>query len=339
MPQTIGRTVDTPPTVAPASDAKDYITLGDLVELRRNHARAVDVAVSHEPRSVDDCRLVDMNQVQSFRLVGPERWINFEEMRQALREWRQQHKTNITAYKREYVFAPVKLIIHVQDRPLRAALSYDPIFPRRGQIGIPKPGYDLGLLYAALAMLNSPVGQAFYRQRLLKMAGKNQSRDGLDLEALKDLPIARRGYPDEALGGVADLAYQVSTLYEAQDDCNRDFWQVIRPVQQQLLSAAIRLLAIGETEAEHLIKSVWDVSYESLPRHDQLISPPLLQRLPPIALMADEDRKRFEVFQKVYPTSESDLAAFERIKRLAYWEELVNTAAPRWLETDESAAA
>src|SRR5205085_2413288 len=80
------------------------------------------------------------------------------------------------------------------------------------------PGQRLWLVYAAVAVLNSRFGEAYYRALLGQTLLKAAAPHGLKIQALKQIPVARADWEYEELGKVVDLTHQLSALHEGREE-------------------------------------------------------------------------------------------------------------------------
>ncbi|MDQ2733325.1 MAG: hypothetical protein M3Y56_16875, partial [Armatimonadota bacterium] len=201
-----------------------FILLGDVLDIHRAHFPGSGVASHPERNGSYDCRLVSQEEIQPFRIEGPERWADYRGILQAYDDRRKAGSPSHTAPDApDSVFATVKVVIAERDEPLRATLTFSPLYPTRGKVALPRPGHSTSLIYAAVAVLNSAVGQALYRQILQQHEGRSRAKDGISAQGLRNLPIAPRDYNPAYLGKVALLTHQMMTLYEAEHHCNRRF--------------------------------------------------------------------------------------------------------------------
>src|SRR5439155_8859057 len=103
----------------------------------------------------------------------------YHEIVAAIRRRRAQGSpAKLAAYRRDQVFAPLKVLIAEHDRPLRAALVREPTYPNRAKLATLRPGRSAGMLYATLGMLNSDIGWALYRDIIRDGRGRVSVPDG-----------------------------------------------------------------------------------------------------------------------------------------------------------------
>lgn len=323
-----------PPLAAIAgSNEEAPIRIGEVLDIHRRNFPARSAPASHPERlRLDDCRVVAGKDIQQFRLRGPDCWVDFNDILRAFDAYRPA--SHISPFDRETVFAAVRIVIRDQGEPLRAALSYEPVYPRRGKIATLRPDQPLGLAYAAAALLNSVIGQALYRAALRDL-GKRPSGDSAYKDVLAMLPLARRAYPAEQLRRVATLSYQVSTLYRAEEACHRDFWQVISLLRDRLVCEISALLGLSEGAARQLTESVADLELEDVLRPSLFHSPEALYPLPPVRLLEEGQRSRYNELRQIAARGDASASVkveLERLSALLEWEEAVNAGPPAALE-------
>jgi hypothetical protein len=306
-----------------------FVRIGDILRIRRKNwpPRAGDlVELVEERESLDFCRVVEGEEIEQFRFSGPQRWADFSAIEQAFP--RPRISSGNSPYTRDWVFAPLKVVIRDQDNPIRAVLSYEPVYPKRAKLAVPMPGQSVHRVYAAVGVLNSAIGQAYYRKYL----GRPLSGDSAYAAILRQLPVAHQDHSPDELELAAQLAYQVITLYQAQAECRgRDFWQHILPLKRRLSWAIGRLLRLDEAEEEQLIQSVADLKPEDAHLANLAESWGARMTLPPIRLGEPEDGGRVRKLlerERTGTATESELAELDRLQLLSYWQGMVNTPLP-----------
>jgi hypothetical protein len=319
-----------------------FVRLGEVLVAHRGHYCAPETPLRPEPESAAACRIVRQRNIRPFSLAGKEEWVEYPVIVDALRQARQAGgRSHRVAFPEEVVFAPVKLVLAERDRPIRAALRYEPVYPARGKILTLQPDQGSWMAYAALAVLNSAIGQSCYQYHLREMAGRDRSPSGLSHLALSRVPIAARDYSPRQLEQVVSLAYQISTLHEAARECRISFRLMARDLQQRLLGEVCALLRLSEPEARRWIDSMRGLALADRPDATAQLSipgigSPELPQLPPLRLLAEAQRQRLADYlaagggAAVTPSS----SEIERLRQLAYWEQLINAVPPAELRLE-----
>src|SRR5262245_10882870 len=161
----------------------DFICVGDVIHLSRRHRPLAEVLDSIErkpgPESLDHCLLVRQRSIQPFHFAGDLRWIDYSVLpERQRRQAKPGSAAHIAIYDADEVFAPVKVVIAEHPAPIRCVLTYLPVYPARGTLGLIRPGQCLWLAYAVTAVLNSPCGQALYERLHWIHHGCQPSTDG-----------------------------------------------------------------------------------------------------------------------------------------------------------------
>jgi hypothetical protein len=298
----------------------DFMLLGDLVEIHRQHFPAGQVRTSEAPLTPDDCRVVDQREIQPFRFDGPERWADYRDIVAAFDRLKEAG-TRRRPYPREAVFAPAKIVLAERDHPLRAVVAGEAVYPARGKMAVGRPGQPLPLLYAATAVLNSPLGEACYRELVRRSRGREGSPSGLDKEALSLLPVAHRDAAPEELERAALLCNRIQALHRAEGECRRSFRQPIRLLQRRLPAVVAGLLHLTAAEARRLLASVPDLP----PPKVRFRPGEEAEPLPSVQLLTPEQAERHAALAaRNGSRSPAEEAEFSRLQRLRNWEERVN---------------
>lgn len=241
---------------------------------------------------------------------------------------------HIAIYDAGEVFAPVKVVIAEHPAPIRCVLSYLPVYPARGILGLVRPGQHLWLAYAVTAVLNSPCGRALYERLHWSNYGCPPSSDGLDKQTLYQVPIARTDVDREDLRLVAELTHQITTLYQAERECLVNLARQRQDVLQRLHDAVPRLLGLSEQGTQQLLgqgQTLSDAEGES-EQHSLGFPPsellPPAPKLPPVDLLIPVQRRRLETLRGHDAVPDEQEERFERLKRIAFWEGSVNRGLP-----------
>ncbi|HET6386912.1 MAG TPA: DUF433 domain-containing protein [Armatimonadota bacterium] len=315
-----------------------YIRLGEILRLRRTHLPQKELRLKAEPESIDDCRIVAQAETTQYHFRGTPRWLAYVDVE----EWRDHRRSQLSHTRpptREDVFAPVKIVLAEHDWPIRAVLSYEAICPTRAKMGILGPGSSLWLAYAALAVLNSAVGQGLYREMLEEQEGRSRTPSGLSMSVLRQMPVAARNAPEGQLARVAHAAHQVTALYEAQEECRADFRNLIIATRERLLGEVCALLSLSEEHARNLIESVRPLPLDDHPGPDPQLMlfgetrdiPPV----PPIKFLDEEERRSLERLRRQHKNGgipSGDEGNWTRLRNLRLWEERLATRPPKYLE-------
>lgn len=318
----------------------EYIRVGDILHFRRAHPPTLPVLERAERHTLDDCVVIRQRNIQPFRIAGRPMWTHYDEIVGAFEEMKRQGgRSHITPYPPDEVFAPVKVVVAERPEPLRSFITYEPAYPWRGRLGTLAPGTPLWLAYAAVAVINSSLGRSFYRG-YPGASARRSSKHGLDKDALDSIPVARRGYEERQLLAVAELACQVSTLYEAERECRTTFRNQIADLEWHLEHAIPQLLGSPDVAGG-------EGPVESGERHAPAEQPPLefpasdlLGRLPnlqPVQLLNPAQREDLLSLLERTDLSAREEEKRTKLKRLAFWEDAVGNALPRDLETGATA--
>lgn len=329
-----------------------FIRVEHVLDLPRKHPPSdFESKFKTEPTTLDDFIVARQRNIQAFHLRGPFQWADYRDVEARFRQMIAEGK-GLRPYPPSQVFAPIKVLLAEHDRPIRATLAYEPVFAWNQKLATLKPGQQVWLAYAAVAVLNSELGLSFYREELEKVPVRARRRHGLNIDAVRRVPVARHDYTYEQLGEVAELTHQLITLHQAQSeflatppprlhkwvaqrfrDLEGVFQDQIGAVSRRLNSRLPRLLGIGEIEEHQRLGTVNrpsvppDLSmFDDLDLH-------LLQRLPPqppAKLLTDADREMLEVLLDSEPPGEAS-PDLEALLGLQHWEEAANTRPPRYL--------
>jgi uncharacterized protein (DUF433 family) len=274
-----------------ASRLDEFILLGDVLEIHRQHFPTGHVALSTGARGPDSCRVIHSGEIRQYLVVGPEAWAEYAEIVATIQRRRAQGSpAKLSAYRRHQVFAPLKILIAEHDRPLRAAVVREPAYPNRAKLGTLLPEQPTEMLYAALGMLNSDIGWALYRDIIKVGRGRVTVPDGPPKWALSTLPIAHRSHAPAELLQVVRLVHYLSVISEAEQRSHSDLSEHLQPLRERLVSALAALLHLDEPEARTLMETV-----QYPPHQLTFLLPDLgLSPLPPPRLLTDEQRRRLE---------------------------------------------
>lgn len=319
-----------------ATSDGDYIRVGEILDFRRAHPPTVPVAERTDRLTSDDCLVVRQRNIQPFRITGEPRWTGYGAIVGAFATMRRQGRSShIAPYAADAVFAPVKVVVAERPDPLRAILTYEPVYPWRGRLGTLLPGTRLWLAYAAVASINSSLGRISYRE-FLERSARRSPNHGLDKEALDSIPVARREYDERHLRAVAGLACQVSALYEAGRECQMTFGNQIADLEWHLEHAIPRLLGLPDTAgSDHPAAPESRHAPASQPRLEFPASELLgrLPNLPPVRLLDDAQRRRLSDLLRRPNLSPREQQNRAGLQRLAFWEDAVTNSLPRELDT------
>lgn len=309
-----------------------HTLLGDVLEIRRQHFPSLSVALSDRRVTLDHCRVLHGEEIQQFRFTGQELWADYNEIAAKFAERKAAGgRAKTRPYAREVVFAPVKIVLAEQDEPLRAVLTYEPVYPRRGKLALLRPGQPLAMTYAAVGVINSAIGQAYFRKLLREETGLPRSRDGISKEILAQLPLSHADAPAGQIDVVARLACKAAAIHEAERECGRDFWQLLRPVRERLVCEICVLLCLDEAEAHALLQSVADLVLEDVLRPNLFDRGQELPPLPPVRLLSPAQLRLHESLRLRDEREElagSDLVELVRLERLLFWQEAIEAGPP-----------
>ena len=333
-----------------------YIRIKDVLELRHQHPPKGGVTRRSEPDSLDDCLILKQKNIQRFCFRGPLSWACYEEIAEGFRDGR---SGRLRPYSRAAVFAPVKVVLAESDRPIRAVLTYGPVYPWQNKLATLREGQRLWLAYAAVAVLNSNFGGQFYRKYLLQNPTCSKKRHGLSKAAVVRVPVAKRDYTFEELGKVVDLTYQRQALAEACEACvsqlqgklgrvdgkqcemgahyTKAFAKHMEGVEARLQDEIRRLLGLDETEEYRLLRDERSPAHGSSAQRsffqpwEMMPAPP---PPPPIKLIPAAERDAFPV----EACAGRRVPDAEDIKLLQYWEGVINSRPPRDLRAETVAA-
>lgn len=327
----------------PETESRDFILIGDVLEIVRHHppvARVMEgIEEESEQLSIEHCVVARQKDIQAFHLAGELSWIDYSAL---IRRVRLQdgagRTTHISPYAEAEVFAPLKLVIAERPTPIRCVLTYLPVYPWRGMLGLMRPGHHVWMVYAAAAVLNSKWGESLYELLHWAEHGREPSKHGLDKAVLNQIPVARANHRWEDLRAVAELAHQISAIYEAQRECIATFSRQRIDLERRLEDAIPRLLRLSEDRASRLLEfGVYTEEAQSEPLQESLgflpsdLLPPL-PKLPPVELLTPDQRSRLEMLSQLQEVPDAQEEQFERLKQIAFWEEVVNHGLPENLQ-------
>ena len=308
-----------------------YVRLGQVLDFTRAHAPPrTRVAHDAEPLTNDHCLIIPQADIQQFHLAGGLKWASYEAVTAAFAQARAAGTRSHNApYAKVRVFAAVKVIVAERPNPIRALLAWEPVYPWRGILGTLMPDQRLWFAYAAVGLLNSPLGQALY-DRELRAMGLVSRPDGLDKDALGRVPVALATYEEAALNQVARLTSQIAALYEAERECVAQFTKQIDQARERLNQALPRLLGMPERETHALLRSENGRSESSsleLPFLASDLLPPLPD-LPPVRLLSNEQLARLAELDHRQNLVEAESLERDQLRRIRYWQEVVSDSLP-----------
>ena len=314
-----------------------YIRVRDILEIHRTHFPGHYDQTHDTPSGEYDCRVVRQRDIQRFRIRGKAEWADYLQIVDTFEERRKAGRTGLTALASSgVVFARVKIVIAEQDEPIRAALTFEPVYPRRGKSALLRQGQSLWMAYAALAVLNSALGQALYRQDLLRREGRSRGSDGISLQGLENLPVARLGYEPATLERVAVLSCQIGTLYAAEQECAHDFEEELAATHERLRWATRELLGFSIEEAEELIRNVACLDTlkdeQSSGQANLFKEPRDLPPHPPVHLLTLDDRinlDRLAIQSERDELPDNEKRRLDALKGIAAWDAKLKLAPPR----------
>jgi hypothetical protein len=224
-----------------------HLLLRDVLKLTRNHPPPLPILEHEEPAAPDHCLFARQRNIQPYRFVDSPSWVSYAEARDLFRQAREQGSTShVAPFAHDAVFAPLKVVLADRDRPLRAVLAAEPVYPARGWLGTLLPGEHPWLAHAAVAVLNSGLGQQYYDH--LRGIPSGETGADLEKELLEQLPVARRDFAEPELRQVAHLCRQLHLLYQAEAACRRSFLPQVHRTEARLRTAVERLLGLREVE-------------------------------------------------------------------------------------------
>lgn len=313
------------PQPATDHDADDpFIRVGEVFDFRRSHLPSVEFTEVAEQLTLDHCHTLRQADIQQFRTVRTPRWADYNEIAAAYQEQlaagSQSHNR---PFPRERAFAPVNLVVAEAYPPIRATMVFHPIYPGRAKVGTFIPGQRLWLAYAAVAVLNSERGRCEYEHWYRELEKKEPARDNISAKALRKIPVANKEYRREQLYAVAHLACQLSGLYEAEHECRTKFPTQIEHTKQLLWHQVGNLLGPREEQID-----VGALTNGPTPLPFDVSEGVPLPKLPPVQLLATEQRDRLDFLRHAKGTFGADAGEFQHLKLLAFWEDAVNNGLP-----------
>ncbi|MDQ2731812.1 MAG: hypothetical protein M3Y56_09155 [Armatimonadota bacterium] len=326
-----------PPSPKRQSGRERPLLLEDILDLRRAHWLKDCVNPDAQPFGANSCLLIPSDGVQQFHVSHSDGWADYDRIRESFSHEREAKKSSGSPVKRspfphEWVFSPVKIVIADTDEPIRASMTSDAVYPKRAKVGLLRANQPLAMAFAATALLNSTVGQAYYRRLLHHHEGKARSQFGLLKSILKKMPVAAADYQDELLFRLAKETYQLSTLYRASREISiLDLLPFIQTLHGRVSSDSYALLGLSEVEVIELLLSVQDLDLKdelgvlTLFSGDWMNTPVV-----PVRLLSAPDRERFRFLKQQAPRelTPGDTNRLEQWNRLEYWEYLANADLP-----------
>lgn len=324
--------------------AGDYILFKDVFpRMYRQHApkREFPFPIHEERQSPSSCKVVRSGDIERFRLTDSEGWAEYGDILQAFEAQRKAGvKAKTGPYPEAVISAPVKLVIREAGPPIRALLTTDRVYPRRAKLAVPAASSSLMLAYAALGVVNSPIGQVWYE--MIAQERPKRTND-LTTRHLGLIPIAPRDYSPNALSMVADLGHRLSAIYQGELECRPlvedafTFDSLVRNQWWHLHSAVAHLLRLSEPEAEGLFAQVRDSFQREMGGEEQLAlaeAPRDLPRLPPLRILSKYQMERFEELKdqsRSGSIAQAGRHELTRLRRLLEWEDRINSPAPTYL--------
>ena len=340
MPTSIDQDLQLPPVEDESPAGDPFIRVGSVFRLLRAHFPGPPnhyVEVGSEPRWPDSCRLLDDDEIQQYRFQGAARWVSYREVLEGFDRRREatEATSNSTPYPKDYVFAPYKLVLRDRMLPIRAILTQQPVYPERGKIGVLREKQPVFMAFAALAALNSGIGQAFFRASLIQRTGSPVPKHHLSPRDLSRVPVAHRDCPVVQLRRIADRAHQVVMLHAAGRALHRTYWSQLRSLREDLNGAICDALGLGE-RAHELLQTVEDLDLVDVPTMRHFVYDHAMPRRPsPVALLsAEQEEARRKLIGK---SADASLTADEqrelaRLQASHDWQDRIN-AAPAWSGT------
>lgn len=319
--------------VPPGREGDPYLRIGDVLEIHRAHfpGRATDFAFSDTPQSADACQVVLAREIEQFAPRCTSRWASYSSIVRHFAE--REDASHRTYYRYEHVFAPSKVVLHESDRPIRAYLTDEPVYPERGKLGIVRQPWLRSRALVAVAVLNSAIGLAYYHGLYAVRNGRpSRSEGGLQKPVVSSIPIAHRERPEAEINGTAELSFRVAMLTAAELDCGESFSEVLNPLRVVLLSRVARLLQLQDGVADQLMEMALPWKPRDLPGK-QLSLEESLQHLPPIHRVnllepdAVRDLESLEAKGRRQILSIQEQARLERLRQRRHWEFVINGGA------------
>lgn len=297
------------------------------------------VRTSNLPEWADACLIVSSRQIKSYSFAQPERWASY----QAIWELVQARSTNyegrvgakIVPFAQDDVFttneafAPLRIVLP-DNRPLRGVLSYTPVYPERGFLGVPRSGSDLALVYAALAMLNSPLAKAWY-----DLSSEVTTPGGINRKALERLPIVSREASEEEIVDIAFAVHQIVSLYEATEEDGLEVSDLVHEARNRLELLLMHALHMPEREYDQVKKTMPSAHSGSYAPNlsDDMVKTAVAEGSI-VSLVSKREREDFEALnlrsgQEIFSPAETE---YYRVLRAKYhWQEVLSTPPPRWI--------
>ncbi len=309
-----------------------YLLLKQVLHLRRAHFRS-SVELVSRPRTADDCLVVASDGIRPYHLTAAEPWANYDEIAGSFtREPGQPRLAHTASYSREFVFAPVKVVVGEQDDPLRAAIAYESLYLRRGKIGVLRPGQPVAMAYCAIAVLNSAIGTALYHRLHRRIHGAPPSEFGVSMKVLEQMPVCHREAPVEQVRVVARLAHQLSALCQAEREIDREFYDQSEFLWQRLLVEVGLLLKLRPGESQELLRTIEVLNLRDARQPGLFDTLGSLPPVPPLELLSDRQLQRHNELLERDPTgalAPEEIVELRALNRLLFWQDAVN-ASPPW---------
>ena len=321
-----------------ASGDDPFVRVANVLVIRRGHPPVGGVGPRQpEPVSSDCCRVLERQDVQQFHIRDAGGWADYREIKAAFTHAPSEPiSSHIAPFSEEFVFAPYKLVIDESERPLRVAVTTRPVYPKKGKLGILQADTPLAWLYLAAGVLNSALGQAYYRREAERLRGhRSKASDGVRQRALERVPLAHRTADVADRVNTAHIAYQIAVLYDVQTSTGRDLSQLLTGLRKRLLAYVDQVLKLPEGQAEELIREVQDLR---LPDAGDDLFTPLedLPPLPPLQLLEQAESSRLEDLRARSSSerlSEGELDEWERLVELEDWEAALSADLPEDVST------
>lgn len=340
-----------------------YLRVRHVLAVRTAHpptsVRTGEPAVGQreEPETLDDCMLLRAAHIQKYRIEGTPKWASHADILSAFQEMHCAGRgIGLRPYWREEVFAPVKVVFAETGGPdiLRAALAWGPVYPWQNKLATLVPGQPLALAYAAVGVLNSRYGLAWYRRILRENPPRAHNPHGLKVKALNRVPLARRDYPEQVLQAVAVYTHQLMALHEGLWECRqafaglvhryadgpsdcssyyaRQFNRHIEGVERRMQPHLKRLLGLhDEAEEAALLREVDSSHSPAEPLFDELDT--LMATPLGVSLFGEAELEWWNRLQASIAPPQSEVHA---LKTLRYWNEAINSPPPRELLAEPS---
>jgi hypothetical protein len=200
-----------------------FVRLKQVLKIHHAHPPRGGAREFTEPESPDDCFVVRTRNIRQYHLEGRLKRVRYQEIRTRFAEARLQG-SKLAPYAPAEVFAPAKVVVAEVTDPIRAVLTFHPVYPWQNKLATLLPGVPLSLAYAAVAVLNSRYGETLYGEALAEHPPRSKSPHGPKVHALYRVKIAKRGREERYLWPVVQLAYQLHALHEARQ-AGKDYFR------------------------------------------------------------------------------------------------------------------